>query len=748
MLDQRNCAAEFIRDDEGGNSVVRHGELRALVVLSLWLVVSISLWGQQRQALNTGSNENPTYFQRVGAGYWPSTGAGLILNVRPGTTFCGNAQHLAGYAGGTFRLADNMTNYVYFDARASCVLAKNTTGFALGQIPLARVVTSSGAIRPITDARSGTVQALGTDSGGRFATKYLNGLRFADQFPGVTGTAKQDAAMTDIGASNVGLVVIPPGTGSGQATSYSNQIGVLDFRQTVDPISNFATDPDRTPLILLENFQGELTTKPLTGTVTLIKGSTAVTGVGTKFTTELSGHLGRSIRLRADASTGWARVASVIDDTHATLAGNYSGTGGTGAAVYFVTQLGFVVRNLATAGTPNTASGGESVGITVVSKRSGGSRSIWGQNINLAYDTPVLASDAQTEGMEIDVSNNSSLDDVPGFGFSSGLHILSAGSKKPMYGLSVLSSTGLANTNSFQRGIWIGNYSQQGLYIDGGTNHIYLVPYADNSKPMLVGRNSADSATRWRINNDGSARFDGPVGLATDNPNPTSRLHAYVAADAFKIPVRLENDNNGAGTVGLGLGVASSGSESSNVKAGFALTRNLSNGRGDACLFNRLANDAADFTPSDWFICNRGGGYMGRTEIRAQGADQDVVLTPSGAGHVTTSRQIQTKIATGTPPFSVASTTPVANLTTVPLTYSSTGVQQTGVHLVSGNCRIGTDCAVTLAGEAAFTDSTTYRCTASDNTAANPVVVNQSSGSKFVITGNPSDMVSYICVGN
>ncbi|MGA2629697.1 MAG: hypothetical protein ABSG54_05725 [Terriglobia bacterium] len=616
---------------------------------------------------------------------------------------------------------------------------------------MAKVVTSSGAISSITDARSWFVpHPIGTDSGGKAVTKYLNSLRFADQFSGVTGTAKQDASITDIGSTS-GLVLVPPGTGTGNATTYPNHVGVLDFRQTADIIGGSTTDPDRTPLMLLENHLGELTTKPLTGTVTLTSGSTAVAGSGTSFTTELSGHLGRSIKLDAHATTCWAEIASVANDTSATLKSNYPCATETGPASYFITQLGFAINLIATAGTPNTAVGGEAVGFTVVAKRPTGWRGLYGANINASYNTTPEAAHGQAMGLEIDLSNFSSTDqDVAGTGanFSSALHLISAGSKRPGYGLSIISTAGPANTNSFQRGIWIGNYSQQGLHIDGASDHIYMIPYADNSNPMVVGRNAVDGAARWRINNDGSARFDGPVGLATDSPNPTTLLHAYVAADALKIPVRLENDNNGTGTVALGLGVANSGIEGSNVKAGVALTRNLFNGRGDACLFNRLTNDAQDFTTSDWFICSRGAGNTGRTEIQAQGTNQDVVLTPSGAGRVTTSKQIQTTIATGTPPFSVSSTTPVANLTTVPLTYSAAGSQQTGVHLVYGNCRIGTDCGVTLAGSAAFSGITTYRCTASDNTAANAVKIAQNSGSSFAITGTTSHVVSYICVGN
>ncbi|MFB3923202.1 MAG: hypothetical protein ACE145_15890 [Terriglobia bacterium] len=593
-------------------------------------------------------------------------------------------------------------------------------------------------------------RAVGSASSDSTEAKYPNTLRFADQFPGPTGTAKQDAAIAGIGSAP-GLVLVPPGVGPGNATTYPNQVGVIDLRQTADIIGNLKQDPDRTPLMLLENRLGELTTRPLTGTVTLTKGSTAVVGNGTRFEAELSGHFGRSIKLDSDDSTCWAEIGSVANNTTATLKSSYPCASGTGRASYFITQLGFAVNLMATAGTPNTPNGGEGVGFTVVAKRPSGARGVYGANINTSYNTAPTTAQGQAMGLEVDLSNFSSADqDVPGTGanFSTALHLLSAGSKRPGYGLSILSTTGRANTNSFQWGIWVGNYSQHGLHINGASNHVYLVPYLNNSDPMLVGRNAGDKATVWRINNDGSAHLSGPLSLATDSPNPTALLHAYVSANALKVPVRLENDNGGTGTVALGLGVASSRSETRSAKAGVGMTRSASNGRGDVCLFNRLTDDALDFATSDWFICNRGGEHAGRTEIQAQGKNEDIVLTPSGTGKVATSKQIQTTVVTGTPPFSVSSTTPVANLTTVPLTYNAAGSQQVGVHMVYGNCTIGRDCGVTLVGPAAFSGSGTYRCTASDNTAPNPISVTQSSGSAFAITGTASDSVSYICLGN
>jgi hypothetical protein len=58
------------------------------------------------------------------------------------------------YAGGTLTLTASQTNYVYLDPAANCLPASNTTGFLIGQIPLARVITDASAITSITDLRT------------------------------------------------------------------------------------------------------------------------------------------------------------------------------------------------------------------------------------------------------------------------------------------------------------------------------------------------------------------------------------------------------------------------------------------------------------------------------------------------------------------------------------------------------------------------------------------------------------------
>lgn len=78
--------------------------------------------------------------------------------------------------------------------------------------------------------------------------------------------------------------------------------------------------------------------------------------------------------------------------------------------------------------------------------------------------------------------------------------------------------------------------------------------------------------------------------------------------------------------------------------------------------------------------------------------------------------------------------------------YDHTGVQVTGVHVVRDTCTLGTNCTVTLAGSAVFSD-TSYVCTASDATAANPVRIVNTAANTITITGTGTDVINYSCVG-
>ena len=127
-------------------------------------------------------------------------------------------------------------------------------------------------------------------------------------------------------------------------------------------------------------------------------------------------------------------------------------------------------------------------------------------------------------------------------------------------------------------------------------------------------------------------------------------------------------------------------------------------------------------------------------------------ISNAGAAAFTTisaTGQITSTLASGTAPFSITSTTPVANLTTVPTTYNAAGTQQTAAKLVTGTATLsGGTVTVTLSGSAVYTGAGTYQCTGTDQTAINAVRIANTNGTTFVITGTTTDVIGYICLGN
>lgn len=92
--------------------------------------------------------------------------------------------------------------------------------------------------------------------------------------------------------------------------------------------------------------------------------------------------------------------------------------------------------------------------------------------------------------------------------------------------------------------------------------------------------------------------------------------------------------------------------------------------------------------------------------------------------------------------------TGAVTLGTTPL-YNAAGTEQLGTpHAVQDTCTLGTNCAVTLAGNAVFTSATSYTCVCEDETAIASCKVAQTSGSAFTITGTGTDVIRYMCIGN
>jgi hypothetical protein len=154
----------------------------------------------------------------------------------------------------------------------------------------------------------------------------------------------------------------------------------------------------------------------------------------------------------------------------------------------------------------------------------------------------------------------------------------------------------------------------------------------------------------------------------------------------------------------------------------------------------------------------------GTTKLRVYNM-QTGVYDPEVLGtfaSLSTSGQITSTLTAGAPPFSVASTTPVANLTAsnhpkVQSCGTSAACSPsilTGAQIAQGSVALfsGTPSTATVTGILpAFTSSNSYNCILTNGTtASNGVKVTYVSGSSFTITGPNSvtDVINYICVGN
>ena len=125
--------------------------IRKLLALLL-LAAGACAFQQPQTTVDPLFATNARYANGVAPGYYPTPGAGLVLDIAAGTSFCANTRYA--FAGGTLTLTASSTNYVFLDSTALCVPAFNTSGYPLTGIPVATVTTSGGAITGIVDDRT------------------------------------------------------------------------------------------------------------------------------------------------------------------------------------------------------------------------------------------------------------------------------------------------------------------------------------------------------------------------------------------------------------------------------------------------------------------------------------------------------------------------------------------------------------------------------------------------------------------
>jgi hypothetical protein len=169
-------------------------------------------------------------------------------------------------------------------------------------------------------------------------------------------------------------------------------------------------------------------------------------------------------------------------------------------------------------------------------------------------------------------------------------------------------------------------------------------------------------------------------------------------------------------------------------------------GAGNACPVGMQRGDiaAVQFYNSGRYLFGLDGTSTGQGVLARLGSNFTFGI--GGISSVTALGFVSTT-TTGSAPFTVSSTTPVANLNASPVTYEISGTQDVNPHVVRGFCTLGTNCAITLVGSAIFSATANYNCYAQDETSAAATKIVRSSASVFTITGTGTDNISYQCIG-
>jgi len=134
-----------------------------LMFALLWIATAAKAQQLQTQTAPLFA-ANAKYVNGTSAGYAPTAGSGLTLNISAGRVNCSST--MTNYTGGTLTMTASATNYVYLNTASSCAPASNTTGYSSTTIPIATVVTGGSTITSITDDRTlGFATALGSSGG-------------------------------------------------------------------------------------------------------------------------------------------------------------------------------------------------------------------------------------------------------------------------------------------------------------------------------------------------------------------------------------------------------------------------------------------------------------------------------------------------------------------------------------------------------------------------------------------------------
>jgi len=190
---------------------------------------------------------------------------------------------------------------------------------------------------------------------------------------------------------------------------------------------------------------------------------------------------------------------SVIGNTSAYipifLSDAYAGSGATNRIFNSAFQV-----HAAAGGTLSTPGAAEAVGLFSAAERTGGDRPIW------AFNTVTQYADHNNyaTGAELDLNNNGTDATDGQSNQENGLLVLSGGSNRPLYGISVGSSTA---GDTWQEAALFQKFHTFGASItagDSGSIALHIVPPDNTSALEVDGRNAANSADAWSITNSGN----------------------------------------------------------------------------------------------------------------------------------------------------------------------------------------------------------------------------------------------------
>lgn len=151
-------------------------------------------------------------------------------------------------------------------------------------------------------------------------------------------------------------------------------------------------------------------------------------------------------------------------------------------------------------GGTSPANGG---GLQIFTERTAGSRPIWSAN----YNTQVSNLSSTAVGLELDMVNNSGADDTADL--MNGIQIEASGNNASGTALFIGAGGG-----TWEDAVGIFSYKRTGIIMTplaGRNSDFSIIPPADDSNLEMIGRNHANSANVWTIDDSGNVNTTGHV---------------------------------------------------------------------------------------------------------------------------------------------------------------------------------------------------------------------------------------------